>query len=228
MNIVYAMTRNVYGWAMPSMRSLYEHVPDAKVFILCEDDIFPEEIPFDATVINVSGQTWFPPDGPNYHNPYSYINLLKVCYPSLLPVDKVIHMDIDTIICDDLGPMWDVDLSGKWFAAAREDKGKYHPFGPAYYNMGIAVLNLEQLRMDNIQQQMVDYLNAFQQPWADQDAWNLYAIMNEKAVAMPVRYNENFATGYTNSPAIVHYCGIRDWWTNRTMPRLEYLEKYRR
>jgi lipopolysaccharide biosynthesis glycosyltransferase len=208
------------------MRSLYEHNPKARVFILCEDDRFPREIPFDAEVINVSGQKWFPQDGPNYHNPYSYINLLKVCYPSLLPVNKVIHLDIDTIVCESLEPMWKIDLKGKWFAAAKEDRGSYHPFGPDYYNMGIAVFNLAQLRKDKAEPMMVEYLNSFRQPWADQDAWNQPAIEQGKAVAMDVRWNENFATGQTDSPGIVHYCGIKDWYSNHFIPRRKYLDQY--
>lgn len=226
MNIVYAMTRSVYSWALPSFRSLRATNPGATVYICCEDDEFPYELPFDATIINVSGQKWFPESGPNYQNAYSYINLLKVCYPELLPCDKVIHLDIDTIICEDLSPMWEIDLKDKWFAAAREDKGRYHPFGDAYFNMGIAVINLEQMRADGAVPLLADYLNAFRQPFADQDAWNKYGIEMGKAKAMPVRFNENFATGYTDNPAIVHYCGIRNWYGNRNIARWEYQEKY--
>ena len=76
MNIVYAMTRKVYEWILPSLRSLKETNPKAKVFILCEDDHI-DGLPVDCEFINVSGQQWFPEWGVNYHNNFSYINLLK-------------------------------------------------------------------------------------------------------------------------------------------------------
>ena len=82
MNIVYAMTHHVYWWILPSIRSLAEHEPDARVFILAEDDELPFELPMPAEIINISGQEYFPQSGVNYYNDFKYINLLKVRYPS--------------------------------------------------------------------------------------------------------------------------------------------------
>ena len=227
MNIVYALTRNVYHYILPSMRSLAEHDPKAKVFVLAEDDKLPFALPIEATVINVSKQEWFPKSGVNYYNAFSYINLLKVCYPLILPVKKVIHLDADTIVCKSLEDMWKTDVKGKWVAACREDRSNYKPFGSVYYNMGVAMINCEQMRKDKIIPKMVEYLNTVKQPWADQDAWNKYGLEQDKFVTLDVKWNECFATGFTDDPAIVHYCGIHDWWTKRRMFRREYLQKYR-
>lgn len=224
MNIVYAMTRNVYHMILPSLRSLAETNPAAKVFILTEDDELPFELPIKAEVINVTDQKWFPEDSVNYNNLFTYINLLKVVYPSILKVEKVIHLDIDTIICDDLTPLWKTNITGKWYAACPEYLGSYKPFGDPYYNMGVALINLKQMRKDKASEPMVEYLNAVRQPWADQDAWNKFT---DKAVEIDVRYNENCKTGETDDPAIVHYCSIGDWYTDRNTHRVEYLDKYR-
>ena len=224
MNIVYAVTHDFYQKLIPSITSLLEHNPKANIYVLAEDDSIG--IPFDVKVINVKDQTTFPPHGINYHNQFSYINLLKVCYASLLKVNKVIHMDADTIICDSLEPLWKTDVTGKWVAACPEYTGKYHPFGPTYYNMGVALINLQQIRKDGIEPEMVSYLNNVPQPYADQDAWNKYGLAKDKFVAFPVRYNETFATGYTDDPAIVHVCGVGNWWNNPYMYRREYLDRY--
>lgn len=228
MNIVYAMTRHVYPWILPSITSLAETNPKARVFILAEDDALPFDLPIKAEIINVYGQKWFPPDGVNYNNRFKYINLLKVCYPAILPVNKVIHLDIDTIICDSLEPLWKMPLTGKWFGAVPEEKQNwYKPFGDKYYNMGVALINLQQMRKDNIVGDMAAYLNTVPQPFADQNAWNKFAIEQDKVVAVDVRFNESNPTGNTDNPAIVHYCGIGDWWTKEDMYRVEYLNKYR-
>jgi len=227
MNIVYAMTHHVYKWALPSMRSLAEHNPEARVFILAEDDQLPFELPMPAEIINVSGQTYFPETGVNYRNQYTYINLLKVRYPSLLPVQRVIHLDIDTIICDDLTEIWETDLTDKWVGAVPEYAGAYHPFGNMYYNMGVAVINLGQMRADNIEGRMQEYLNKVPQPFADQDAWNKYGLAEDKFTQLNVRWNEGICTGMTDNPGIVHYVCFQDWWTNRQMQRVEYLDRYK-
>ena len=225
MNIVYALTANYIDKMLPSLKSLKEHNPEARVFLLTEVD--EVDLPYDVEVINVSKQTWFTEEGVNYKNYFTYINLLKVCYAEILPVDKVIHLDADTIVCDSLEPMWNVDLDGKWFAAVPEYYGAYKPFGTMYFNMGIAVINLKQMREDDIIDTMVKYLNTVPQPWADQDAWNLYALWYNKALALAVRYNENPVCGFTDDPAIVHYCANKNWWTDENMYRKEYLDKYR-
>lgn len=227
MNIVYSLTQNVYEWILPSLKSLVEHNPQARVFILAEDDSFPFDLPMNVEIINISNQKYFPDIGEHRTEAFGgFINHLKVCYPSILPVNKVIHMDIDTIVCDKLDGLWKTDVSGKWFAAVPESQKWYRPFGDNYYNMGVALLNLSQLRKDKIQEQMINYLLTTDQPFADQNAWNKFGYEKDKSTKLNLRYNESMVTGKTDNPAIIHYCAIPDWWTNKNMDRREYLDKY--
>lgn len=225
MNIVYAMTRNVYPWIVPSMRSLKEYEPDARVFVMCEDDRI-YGLPMDCEFINVSGQQIYAQNSPNYKTRFGYINLLKNCYSEILPVDKVIHLDLDTIVCDSLKPLWETNLRGKWVGAVPEYTGKYRPFGETYFNTGVAVFNLAQLRKDGAAKAMAWYLNHVEVPYVDQDPWNLFSLAYDKFVPVDVRFNENFATGFTDNPAIVHYCGFGDWYGNAKLPRAEYMMRY--
>lgn len=228
MNFVYSITRNVYDWALPSVKSLVEHNPKAKIFILAEDDALPFDFSDNIKVINISNQEYFPSIGEHRTDDFGgYINHLKICYPSLLPVNKVIHMDIDTIVCDDLSGLWKTDVTNKWFAAVPEKQTWYKPFGDKYYNTGVVLFNLAQLRKDKIQQTMIDYLMNDKPPFADQNAWNKYGYEQDKIVDLNLRYNESRVTGKTDNPAIVHYCSIPDWWTNKKMERVEYLNKYK-
>ena len=227
MNYVYALTRKAYEWALPSMRSLAEHDPKARVFILAEDDEFPFPLPFKATIINVSGQEYFPKDSVNYGNFFTYINMLKNCYPALLNVKKVIHLDADTIICDDPTPLWKTDVSGKWVAACEEVRSPYKPYGKHYYNMGVALFNLDQMRKDNIVPEMVEYINSVKMKYPDQDTMNWFALKRDKFADLDMRWNECSATQYSDNPGIVHFCGMADWWTRQSMYRKEYLDRYK-
>ena len=225
MNIVYCVTANYIDKIKPSVRSLREHNPKAKIYLITEADSCDIE---DVEVIDIRGQEWFTPSNcVNYGNMFTYIGLLKVCYQSLLPVDKVIHLDADTIVCDTLEPLWETNLNGKWFGMCQEYRGWYRPFGSKYYNAGVYVANLKQLREDNIQDTMVDYLRNVRQPWCEQDALLKYAMEQDKLTDIDIRYNENQFTGFTDNPAIVHYAGITDWWSNPYISRAEYLNRYR-
>ena len=226
MNIVYALTRNIYDRILPSIRSLAEYNPEAKVFILCEDDEF--SLPVKAEIINISRQEFFPEIGAHREEAFGgYINHLKVFYSELLPCNKVIHLDVDTIVCDSLKPLWKTPVKDKWFAAVPESQTWYRPYGETYYNMGVALINLAQMRRDKIAPVKGDFLLTAGRPFADQDAWNRFGTEHGKAMALPVRFNESMVTGKTENPAIIHYCAIPDWWTNRTMDRVECLDRWR-
>ena len=224
MNVVYCVTADYIEKIKPSLKSLWAFNPKAKVYLVTEADSCEIK---GVKVIDIRKQKWFPVGSINYRNMFTYIGLLKVCYASLLDCDRVIHLDADTIVNGDLKPIWDIDLKGKWFAMAREYRGTYTPFGEKYYNAGVMVLNLKQMRKDGIEPKMVEYLNTVSQPWCEQDAFNKYGIEADKIAEMPVCYNENCMTGMTDHPSVIHYCSIGDWWTNRYMDRVEYLNRYR-
>lgn len=228
MIVVYAMSRNLYHHFLPTLRSLLEHNKPTKVYILAEDDSLPYELPDVCEVINVSDQKWYQPDGPNMTSIFTYIAMVRACYVYLFPnTEKVLQLDVDTIICDDLTPLWEIDLTEKWFAACPEYKGKYNPFGKEkYYNIGVCVYNLEQMRKDGVVPKLVDCLNHQRMLCVEQDAINLFGVP-DKVVDIPVRYNESFCCGYTDNPAVVHFAGHADWYCTRSMIRVEYLDKYR-
>jgi len=225
-NIVYSLSRNLYPQLKGAIRSLLDHNEDVKIYVLAEDDELPFEIPCEHLILNMANQTVFPWDNPNLRSQFTYMAMLRVCTADLIPEDRVIQLDIDTIVCDSLAPIWNMDLDGKWIAWCPEYLGQYRPFGPKYYNFGVAVLNLRQLREDNAPAFMVHELNCFLYRFLDQDVMNRFAIP-DKCVDMPVRFNECFCCGMTDSPAIVHFAGYPDWMENPNIPRAEYLAKYR-
>ena len=95
-----------------------------------------------------------------------------------------------------------------------------------YYNIGICMFNLDQMREDNAQEQMVEWINSIKAGAVEQDALNVFGAMRGKAVAIGQRYNENFACGFTDNPAVMHYLGWADKDCDQ-LPRLEYKKHYR-
>ena len=225
MNVIYSASRNLYPYLKWSIRSLLDHNKVSMIYVLAEDDELPFEIPCRHRIINVSGQNYFGADCPNISTQFTYMAMLRVCTPELIKAAKVIQLDVDTIICDSLEPLWKTDLTGKWVGWCPELLGVYRPYGPMYYNFGVAVLNLSQMRKDNATAKLVHMLNSGYYRFIDQDAMNLLALP-DKSVDIDVRFNESFCCGHTDNPAIVHYAGYPDWFENRTMFRWEYLARY--
>lgn len=229
--VVYAGTRNLYEQMVWAAKSLVAHTKIDRVYFLIEDDVFPYELPEFIECINVKEymENQFPPWSKNANTHFTKMALVRVCYSELLPdVDKVLQLDVDTIVLDDISGLWEIDLTGKWFAACWESLSGYDPYHSGhYYNVGVCMFNLAQMREDNAQWTLVNWINTTKANCVEQDALNKLGAMCGKACDISVRFNENRACGYTDNPAIQHYLGYMDWLTNPNLPRREYLKLYR-
>lgn len=209
---VYAGTRNLYGDMIPAVKSLLTNSDAEKIFLLIEDDVFPYPLPDIVETINVSGQTFFDPEGPNYNSPWTYMVLIKAALTKILPqeLDRVLLMDVDTIVDKDISAIWDTDLSDSYLAAVKEPFKSRRNF--LYVNTGVALMNLEKLRRDKMDDMLIDLLNTQHYNFCEQDCicYTCQGHIRE----LPGDYN---VTHYTTEPAeekIVHFAGASNWHGN--------------
>lgn len=209
-----------------AITSLLQHNTIEHLYVLALENELPFPVPCPHTVINVSGQTYFPPGCPNVSNRFTVMSPIRVCIPDLIAKPKAIVLDVDLVVCDTLQPLWDIDITGKWLAWCPEYKATWNPFGHAhYYNMGVVVMNLDQMRRDHAVTIMVNELNNNRFEYAEQDCFNKIAVP-DLTTDIPVRFNESFCCGYTDRPAIVHFAGYMDFLTNPARFRWEYIRPY--
>ncbi len=122
----------------------------------------------------------------------------RLLIPKLLPesVKKVIYLDCDTIVLNDISDLWDQDVENHYLLAVPDmwTEAMYvsSPYGlklykelniPAenkYFNAGVLVLNLEKWRDDDIASKIIDYIRRYREYvlWLDQDGMN--AILSGK------------------------------------------------
>lgn len=230
MIVVYSASRNLYPYLHPSIYSLVEHNDVEKIYLLLEDATYPEylpKLPDCCEVIDVSNQKFFDKSGPNFRTKFTYLSLMRVCYTKLFPnLDKILQLDVDTIVTDSLEDLWNTDISDSYFAAVPERLSEWNPYDcETYYNVGVCLFNLKKLREDKMDDKLINFLDNFWAKYIDQDAVNKFC--SDEAVELPVRFNETFVTGYTSNPAIVHFAGKSRWYLcSEDMHRYEYLKKY--
>ena len=82
---VYCGTRNLYPYMTGAAKSLLYHNGADRVWFLIEDDAFPEPLPDCISTMNVSEQQFFPQDGPNYHQRWTYMVLMRVALSKVFP-----------------------------------------------------------------------------------------------------------------------------------------------
>lgn len=123
----------------------------------------------------------------------------RIFLPELLPdLDRILYLDIDTIVVDSLAPLWEIDLGSNYLGAVTnvlQPELSHHPAelalaGPeAYFNSGVLLMNLDAMRRDRCGERLyrfaVDHRDEVL--WPDQDALNV--LLGHRRVPLHPRWN---------------------------------------
>ena len=203
-------SRVYYKNVLPAVKALIMNSDVEQIILTIEDDEFPEYLPPQVKTINVSGQTYFPPGGPNVRNQYVYLCLLRCAYADLFPdLDRVLALDADAFVVEDIGRIpWDMDMEGKYLAGVQEAELTWVR-GRPYINMGAAIFNLDQMRKDNLHTQMIEALNNRWYMWVEQDCLNEFCYPH--IITLGPEWNSSQFTQLVAQPKIRHCAYEHDW-----------------
>ena len=205
---VYSGTRNLYPYMVTAAKSLLLNSDVEKIYFLIEDDIFPHTLPNEIERINVSGQTFFQPNGANMHSHFTYMSMMRATYSKLFPdLDRILSLDVDTIVDQDISDIWDLPIDDYYFSASKEPARCKNGF--IYYNIGVCLFNLKKLR-DGMVDRVIDELNTNQHPWIEQDVFTEFC--QGRVYEMPGTYNGTLFTEFQGDPKVIHYAAIKTWW----------------
>lgn len=122
--------------------------------------------------------------------------LIKFFLPQILKnEDKILFIDGDTIIQQDLTELFHTDVTDV-FAGVVKDTftitsmdyiQKNNINCKNYFNSGVMLLNLAKLRIENISKKLIEDKQKFQTMFMDQDTFN--KIFNENVLFLSYRYN---------------------------------------
>jgi lipopolysaccharide biosynthesis glycosyltransferase len=123
----------------------------------------------------------------------------RIFLPDLLPdADRVLYLDVDTIVTDSLAPLVELDLDGHYLGAVTNVFQQNHMHRPrdlglagpeVYFNSGVLLMNLEEMRRDRSAAALRDYAieNGDRIEWPDQDALNV--VLGGKRLPLEPRWN---------------------------------------
>lgn len=217
--VVYSGTYHVYNDMVTACKSLIANTKVDRIYFVCEHSKskFPIELPDFIEVINVSEQNYISPLSPNRNTHLTYMVLMRAAFHEIFPNEKVVlQLDCDTIVDGDISGLWkDYDISDYYFACVKEPEsckgGKYPRPGISdeYFNMGVALMNLEKLR-DGKGDRLLKQVNYVRYAANEQDCINQWC--RGKILELPSDFNASRDwTAPTDNPLIVHYAGIKDW-----------------
>lgn len=162
----------------------------------------------------------------------------RILLPELLPqIDRLIYLDCDTIVTDDLLPLWETELNDKLFGAVcnplfplmrnwpKQDLGIEDPL--EYLNSGVLLMNLAAMRKEGLIEKLRVYSTEYpDRLLPEQDAlsdltrgrwvrlhprWNMQTTLYDlPAFLLP--YPKKVVQEALAKPAIIHYNGPFKPW----------------
>lgn len=206
---VYSASRLYYEAVVPSVKSMLTNGNIDEVWIMTQDDYLPFWVPDNVHVLNVSNQPWFKPGTPNYRNEYSFICMVRTALAKLFPdADRILALDADTIILEDISGLWDLDMTDTYLAGVPEFRLSAER-GYPYINMGVGFWNLAKVREDHLDDRMIEALNKKRYQWLEQDCINEFC----KGHVIPIDpgYNYSWFCEETKKVRILHLCAMPNW-----------------
>lgn len=209
--VVYNGSREIYLDMVSAVKSLLAHTEVDAVYLLIEDDVFPYELPEIVQTINVSEliPKLFDIHGPNYHSEWTPVGLIRFALTKVFPeYDVVLAIDADTIVIQDIGDLFELEMADYYFAAARE------PYltqvtGYMYCNAGVMLCNNRLLIQTGMDDVLINEINTRYLRFVGQDAMS--SLFRGKIKELSSEYNSCKFTLPTDKPKVLHFANDRTW-----------------
>src|SRR5580692_7170599 len=168
-------------------------------------------------------------------------SLLRLLFPPVLKdIDRVIYLDCDLVVLNDIATLYDTDLLGFPLAACLDfwltgappfappgwDVGEWHKFlsevvsladWKTYFNAGVLVMDLNRFRNAGLVHAAEEFLEQtnYKTPFVDQEALN--HVIDGAFVRLDSRWNVLAVLGHSD-PWIIHYAGPHKPWSCEGRP----------
>lgn len=216
----YCGTSNILPDMETAAKSLIVNSDVDKVWLITDGGKPSDDLPDMVEVLDVSDQTFFPPDGPNMKSKYTYMAMMRIALCHVLPDDvhRVLSLDHDTFAVADASAVWELPIDDCYLAVTPEWHRSKN--GLTYGNFGVVLYNLDMMRQGKADE-CIDVLNRQKFPWVEQCVGNY--LTQGRQYPMPAKYNDNYWTtkDVCQDTVIKHYAGKPyDEWCNKPEAQL--------
>ena len=119
-----------------------------------------------------------------YCSPYTLLRLFSDIVPDM--PDKLLYLDVDILFNRDITLLYNIDIEGYEYAAARDHYGKYL-IHPNYINAGVLLLNLKEIKKTQLLLKARELIKTKKLMFADQSA---ISRATTKKKMLPQRFND--------------------------------------
>ena len=157
---------------------------------------------YDVTELYMKHFSGCPNEGA-YCSPYTLIRLFADRVRGI--PDKLLYLDADIMFNRDVSLLWDTDIEGFEYAAARDHYGKYL-ISPNYINAGVLLFNMAEARRTKLFQRARWWIKHKKLTFADQSA--LIRSTTKKKM-LPQRFNDQ---KFLHRHTVVRHFSKRLFW----------------
>lgn len=150
----------------------------------------------------------------------------RIFIPDIVPtsIDKIIYLDCDTIVLEDLSNLWSIDISDFAIGAVPDIQNPSHKINlgmsedSTYFNAGLLLININMWRRLNISHKVMDFINNSKEKINNWDQDGLNATLFDKCFILHRKYNtmifllSNNINNPSVRPNIYHYIGSLKPW----------------
>ena len=159
-------------------------------------------IKIDVTELYLSEFGGCPNEGA-YCSPYTLIRLFADQIDGL--PDKLLYLDMDILFNRDIHLLYDMDMAGYEYAAARDHYGKYL-VNPNYINAGVLLLNLAEIKRTGLLKKARELIQTKKLPFADQSA---IIRSTTKKKLLPQKFNDQ---KFLHKRTVIRHFSKRLFW----------------
>lgn len=229
MIIAICSTRNWYIYLATELYALFKHNEIAKVYLFIEDDEITYLKDSRIQFINVNKlEKYITEYSPNYNTKYTRMTLVRCYFSKILNEEKILYIDADAIVVDNIKELWNIELNNKALAGVKEGGEWSKHLGiegmdDKYINSGVMLMNLELIRKEKLDEAMIDLINKNYYAYPDQDVINI--VCKDKIQYISNIYNSTETTGIVEDAKIVHYIREHKGWIKES-PRSDIWYRY--
>ena len=134
-----------------------------------------------------------------YCTPYTLLRLLADLIPEI--PDKLLYLDIDIMIANDINKLWGIDVTDYEYAAVKEKYGCWL-IRPDYFNAGMLLMNMAKIRETGLLAKARELIRTKKLLFADQSA--IFKSTTRKKL-LPRIYNEQSKFNKKDT-VVCHFC----------------------
>ncbi|HFR3748616.1 TPA: SP_1767 family glycosyltransferase [Streptococcus suis] len=209
---------------LTTIKSICYHNRNVTFYLINSD--FPSEwftglnkklAPLDSKIINgrVNSQIL-----EGYQTNISYTVFLRYFIPQLVTEDRVLYLDCDLVVSQDLTPLFTMDMQGYPLAAVKDLGGQVY-FNEHVFNSGVLLIDNKQWKEENMTKHLIEMTNEWHDKVIQDDQSILNMVFKDRWLALENTYNfvtihqmfSDYPLDYPTYPAIIHYLTERKPWS---------------